>query len=52
MKKDYEIITLSFKEKLTDEEYRKMLDRMTKKGFYLEAVNVGDNTYTFMKCFK
>ena len=52
MKKDYELRVFSFKEKLNDEDYRKLLDSMHKKGFHLESVNVSDNTYIFVKFFK
>lgn len=52
MKKDYELRVFIFKEKLNEEDYRKLLNSMNKKGFHLESVNVADNIYTFVKFFK
>lgn len=51
MKKDYELRVFSYKEKLNDDEYRKLLDNMNKKGFNLESVNVDTITYTFVKFY-
>lgn len=52
MKRDYIVIIHSFKQKLTEAKYQKLINQMQKKGFHLESRDIAKNEYTFIKFYK
>lgn len=51
MKKDYECREFSFKEDLTKEELKKLVERMKKQGFNYEHYDNEKHSYYFVKFY-